>query len=241
MQSLCAALVLLAGFVTAPLDAQSDVTGMFRGGAAHLGFYDSPAGASLVGLAWRFPTGGAVISSPAISGNRVYVGSGDGKLYALDRESGALAWTYQTDGAIHSSPAVSGGSVYFTSRSGRIYALDAATGRLRWFRATDPVLPFPWGHESGDHFISSPVIAGDQILVGAGDGGLYALAAATGRVNWRGWTGGRVRSSPAVSGQRVYVGSADGSLYCFDLATGQRRWRFETDGAHLDSDRKSVV
>ncbi|MEO8030864.1 MAG: PQQ-binding-like beta-propeller repeat protein [Gemmatimonadota bacterium] len=239
------AVVLWTLSLPAGMAAQSATTLMFRGGPAHLGFYDSPTGRSLAGLQWRFPTGGSVISSPAVTAGQVFIGSGDGKLYALARETGTLRWSYQADSAIASSPAVGHGAVYFTSRSGRIYAVDALTGQLRWFRGTDSIIPFPWGHESGDHFISSPVLAGDLIIVGAGDGGLYALGATTGRVIWRGWTGGRVRSSPAVAGDRVYVGSADGSLYCFDLKTGVRRWRFDTEGARLTSgdfgfDRRTI-
>jgi outer membrane protein assembly factor BamB len=245
IRPIVAGALALLPVLTIPVRAQSGAALMFRGGAEHHGYYDSPAGQSLVGLQWRFPTGGSVISSPAVSGNLVYAGSGDGKLYALSRSTGALRWSYQADSAIASSPAVGHGAVFFTSRSGRIYAVDAVTGRLRWFRATDSLLPFPWGHESGDHYISSPVLAGEMVIVGAGDGGVYALAPATGRVLWRGWTGGRVRSSPAVAGDRVYAGSADGSLYCFDLKTGARRWRFDTDGAHLNSgdfgfDRRTI-
>jgi len=36
---------------------------------------------------WRFKTGGAIYSSPAISDNVIYFGSLDGYLYALDIEA----------------------------------------------------------------------------------------------------------------------------------------------------------
>lgn len=238
-------LMVLASGSAAQTTADSGATTMFRGGPAHLGVYSSDVGRSLIGLQWRFVTGGSVISSPAVGGGLVYIGSGDGKLYALQRNDGVLRWSYQADAAIASSPALGDGAVFFTSRSGRIYAVDARTGRLRWFRATEAPLPFPWGHESGDHFVSSPVLTGGLVIVGAADGGVYALATRTGRVVWRGRTWGRVRSSPAVSGGRVFVGSADGGLYCFDLATGHRRWRFDTEGARLNSaefgfDRRTI-
>ena len=56
---------------------------MFRGGPAHQGVYQG-GGSTLLGLAWRAPTDGDVVSSAAIANGVVYVGSGDGFLYALD-------------------------------------------------------------------------------------------------------------------------------------------------------------
>ena len=38
-------------------------------------------------------------------GFTVYVGSGDGSLYALSTETGSLKWTFHTKGIIHTSPA----------------------------------------------------------------------------------------------------------------------------------------
>jgi outer membrane protein assembly factor BamB len=32
---------------------------------------------------WTYPTGGTLVSSPAVADGNVYVGSGDGKVYAL--------------------------------------------------------------------------------------------------------------------------------------------------------------
>ena len=39
-------------------------------------------------MKWRVQTGDAVRSSPAVTATRVFVGSGDGGLYAIDRASG---------------------------------------------------------------------------------------------------------------------------------------------------------
>lgn len=51
----------------------------------------------------------------------VYVGSGDGTLYALDAASGAKQWVYQTGSSIYSSPAVAGGAVYVGFYNGNLY------------------------------------------------------------------------------------------------------------------------
>ena len=218
---------------------------MFRGGPARQGRYEPLSGRALAGVQWRFMTEGDVVSTPVVAGSTVYVGSGDGRLYALDRTSGAPRWSYDAGSAVASSPAVGDGAVYVSARDGSFHAVDAATGTRRWRVATGPEMPWPWGHESGDIYLSSPAFADGALIVGAGDGNVYSLDARTGRERWRAATGGRVRSSPAVAAGRVYVGSADGRLYAFDARTGARLWSFDTEGARLESakfgfDRRTV-
>ena len=58
---------------------------------------------------WSFPTLGFVTSSPALSRDErtLYIGSFDGKLYALDAGTGATRWSFQTTDHVYSSPASS--------------------------------------------------------------------------------------------------------------------------------------
>lgn len=219
-------------------------TAMFRGDAAHHGAY-AGGGATIQGVQWRVATHGDVVSSPVVAGGSVYVGSGDGKLYAIDRETGRVLWTFDAGSPIASSPAAAQGMVFVGTRAGRFVAVDASNGVQRWQVTTGADLPLPWGHESGDVYTSSPTYADGVVVFGAGDGNVYAVDAATGAVRWRSPTRGRVRSTPAVAGDAVYVGSFDGGVYAFDLRTGRRRWRFATAGDTLHSedfgyDRRSV-
>jgi len=66
---------------------------------------------------------------------------------------------------------------------------------------------------------------GPTVYVGADDGTLYAVDAATGEQEWT-FTEpqSRVRSSPTVMDGTVYVGSGDGTLYAVDAATGDQEW-----------------
>ena len=219
---------------------------MFRGDAAHSGVYPATSGRNLIGMQWRFPTGGEVVSTPAIAGDTVYVGSGDGKLYAIDLWNGSERWSYDAKSPISSSPAVDGKTVYVATRNGRLLAIDATTHKLRWQHQTGADVPWPWGHESYDDYIASAVLTDDVVIFGAGDGSVYALRAATGTVKWIARTGERIRATPAVADGAVFVGSAGGRLYRFDLASGKRDWVFATTGASYDSgefgfDRRTLV
>jgi outer membrane protein assembly factor BamB len=218
---------------------------MFRGGPDHAGVYPGSYASGHGQVEWAYQTGGPVRGSPLIDGDLILVGSGDGRFYAIDRESGEERWRFEAASAVNSSAAVHGGLVYFGDRSNVFYALDRRTGRERWRVETGADHPWDWGHEGWDYLTSSPAIAGDLMVVGSGDGNVYAFDAATGTERWRAATDGRLRSSPAIANGVAYVGSADGYLYAIDLETGNVRWRYETEGASFASaefgfDRKTI-
>jgi outer membrane protein assembly factor BamB len=74
-------------------------------------------------LKWKSKIGlSAVASSPAISGNYVYVGSYDYYIYCLDKNTGEVKWKFKTGDYVTSSPAVSGNYVYIGSNDGYVYA-----------------------------------------------------------------------------------------------------------------------
>jgi outer membrane protein assembly factor BamB len=233
--SLVRAVVLLA-IAPASLMAQS---AMFRGGPAHEGVYQSTA-PGLTSVAWKFRTDGRVLSSPAVVDASVYVASTDGRLYAIDRNTGAERWRFATRGPISSSPAVHEGLVYISSMDGFVYAVDQATGAESWRFATRGERRFtaPGIHgaiprtermpDPFDVFLSSPTIVGGTLYIGSGDQHVYALDARTGTERWRFATGDVVHATPAVADGVVYIGSWDRNLYALDAATGAERWRYTT-------------
>ena len=96
---------------------------------------------------WRFATGGWVTGTPVIANGSVYVGSWDGKMYALRESDGSSIWSFNagnyTDNrctpatfGIDSTAALSDGKLYFGAGDAKLYALDAATGNLIWQKPT---------------------------------------------------------------------------------------------------------
>jgi outer membrane protein assembly factor BamB len=242
---LCVGGYLAARELARKVSKDGDGAVMFLNGPSHAGVYQSAEVKSFGGLQWRVQTGGAVRSSPTLSGGIVYVGSSDGYLYALDAKTGAEVWRFNAASPVTSTPAVAGGNVYLGTYDGRFMALKAGSGEVVWTVKTGSEAPLAWGYESGDFFTSSPTVFDGRVLFGSGDGALYAVEGGTGRQLWKFETGGRVRSTPAVDGGTVYVGSFDGSLYAVDLLSGQLKWRYDTEGKGLNSgdfgyDRKSI-
>ncbi len=104
------------------------ITGSYDG-------YTYALGALSGDLIWETFTGSSA-TAPLIdeAQQRVYVASTDGKLTALDLNTGDRLWTYDSGYAILTSPALSadGSTVYFGNEAVKAIALDAATGGLRW-------------------------------------------------------------------------------------------------------------
>ena len=219
---------------------------MFRGNPQHTGVSAAALFTGQGGVKWRVQTGGAVRSSPAVTDRRIYIGSGDGRLYALDRANGGVAWRFDAGGAVDASPAVASGIVIAATLEGRIFAVDEGSGRLKWSLQSGPPLPYNTSPAGGwDLWASSPVIVGTTVVIGAPDGGVYALDLFSGKQRWRAQLNGRVRATPAVHNGTVVVGSWGGRVYALDLKTGAERWVHRTEGDTLDSkkfgfDRRAV-
>ncbi len=104
-------------------------------------------------------------SSPAISKDVIYVGSGDNHIYALNASTGERVWSYRTNGEVASSPAVADEIVYVGSHDGNVYALNTYDGSLVWSYQTD------------DWVVSSPAVVEGIVYFGSYDHYIYAIGA----------------------------------------------------------------
>ena len=213
-------------------------SGTFRGGPSHPGVAEGKGPREFHGMKWKFATGGRVVSSPVYSAGTIYFGSDDNNLYAVDAQTGRQRWKFETLGPVPSTPAVSADRVFFGSYDGRFYAVDAPTGKLRWKFATAGERRFEAKGLHGflpktqtyadafDVFLSSPVVVGNSVYFGSGDGNLYALDTRSGELRWKFATGNVVHASPAYADGTLYFGSWDAYFYAVDAETGKEKWRF---------------
>ena len=76
---------------------------MFRHDQTHRGYSNSTA-PNLNQALWSFTTAGNIYSSPAVVDGKVYVGSLDRRVYALNASNGELYWSFTTSNTVYSSP-----------------------------------------------------------------------------------------------------------------------------------------
>ncbi len=126
----------------------------------------------------------------------------DGALYGLQAADGAVLWRRDLGGAAAVVPVTlpDGNFVAADARAGGLVCLDATTGKLRWR------LPL-------DDKLTTPVLAGDRLLIGGESGKLFVVNAATGELAGHVDLPQPLRVSPAVNdrGDRIYL-VADQSL-----------------------------
>jgi polyvinyl alcohol dehydrogenase (cytochrome) len=169
--------------------------------------------------AFGFPETTSAWGQPTIAGGRLFVGSQNGYVYALDAKRGCIIWTYEARGGVRASVAIGprqqasgpGWVAYFSDQKGYAYAVDAGTGREIWRRLVDE---HPLVRLTG-----SPTLYRNRLYVPTSSRGggqepdlrllhlprpIVALDTATGAEVWRAYT---VTELPKVMGKR-----ADGGL-----------------------------
>jgi outer membrane protein assembly factor BamB len=174
-------------------------------------------------LLWRLKLntieGRSFYPSPAFGQDgRIYVGSPDGALYAIDTSS-TIHWRYATGNTIRSSPAIAAdGTIYIGSYDDLLYAINSDS-------------TYRWSYTTEGNVQSSPAIAADGTIYFASlDRSLYALSPFGSR-NWRTLANRAGHSSPAVAADgRICVGTDDGSV-CAESTNGAVRWEYKTGGA----------
>ena len=169
-----------------------------------------------------------ISGGPAVQGDKVYVGTEDGSIWALDRkartypfERGLLFWKVNfyiwgiidapiQKGTIWTNRVVSGmtkgiavapDAAYAGGRTGKVSAVDLESGDEIWVTNLD------------SEVTSSPTVAGKTVMVGTMDGRVVGLDRVSGEIAWEFQTGGKVTASPVVAENTLFIASTDGNLY----------------------------
>ncbi len=219
------------------------VTGFTAGEVDVLAAFDRGSGEEI----WRYELGpkyaghsgsdDGPLSTPAISGDRVYALSGHGRLVSLDFESGREIWSHQLDESsstrphygYSTSPVTVGDLVVLaTGGEGRaVTAFDRGSGEVRWTAGSDSVR------------YQTPLVTalnGRPTIVAVTDNQVLGIAPESGEMLFElshGWDGRTSESAQATSidGERFVVNSFDGSAL-YRLADGgvEEVWRSRAFG-----------
>jgi eukaryotic-like serine/threonine-protein kinase len=153
------------------LEAGSYIAGSaaLENGRAYFGHYE---GKFLCGdfeqnkIIWEYEDeeyGDAFFSSPAITKDKVIVGSRDNNLHCINKQNGEKIWIFRTRDIVDSSPVICEQKIVFGSEDGRLYIVNLIDGKQIW------------SYEIGGAIISSPAVAKGKIVIGADDGRIYTF------------------------------------------------------------------
>ena len=200
-------------------------------------------------LVWQFKTGGPLTASPVIATGTLFIGSADGKLYALNAKEWGIKWVFDAGSSIRFSAVVWSNRVYFNTRDNKLYALDAKTGDMLW------------EYETKGWMDSSPVVHDGILYTGSYPTRIYMLDAFTGKIKserqrivtingveygcanaefrpiipdynaelWRSFTVAS-ESYPVIANDHVYIGSRDGKIHAINYTSKAQVWTHQVAG-----------
>lgn len=180
---------------------------------------------------WTAELGAPVWADITAANGAIYVGADNGKLRALDAQTGASRWIYTAAGPLRCGPTVAGDRLYVTSDDGILHCIRTRDAKPVWQLRVNrmPAERLPANDPKSKYdFHGAPVtVVRNTVYAGTHEGRVLALDAADGSARWSFSTGDRILAAPFVAGDRVLVGCYDGKVYALDAATGALRWTFD--------------
>ncbi|ADV27246.1 outer membrane assembly lipoprotein YfgL [Pseudoxanthomonas suwonensis 11-1] len=158
---------------------------------------------------------------PAVADGRVFAAAGEGRVLALDLQTGKRVWEFKADKKeglrLTGGPGVGGGLVAVGGLDGTVLVLDAQDGSERW-RA-----------KVRSEIIAAPTVTQGVVVVRGNDGRITAFDAANGEERWsvtRELPNLTVRGNAKVTAAPglLFVGHDDGALVALALQDGRVLW-----------------
>ncbi len=114
--------------------------------------------------AFGFPGAAATFGQPTSYAGKLFVGSEDGTVYALDSATGCLWWSFKASATVKTAISVGekGSTVFFGDTNGFVYALKVEDGSVIW-----KVRP---GAHPAARITGSPLLVGTRLYVPVSSG-----------------------------------------------------------------------
>ncbi|MDX1569556.1 MAG: outer membrane protein assembly factor BamB [Xanthomonadales bacterium] len=154
---------------------------------------------------------------PAYAEGTVYAAAADGRIKAIELETGKVSWTVDLELPITAGPGLGDGILVVGTADGAVIALERAGGAQRW-RA-----------EVSSEVLAPPAIDTGMTVVRAQDGRVFGFRSEDGS---RAWVYDqsvplltlRGSSPPLIRGGFVYLGFDNGKVASLRLSDGAVRW-----------------
>jgi outer membrane protein assembly factor BamB len=161
--------------------------------------------------------------------NKLFLGTENGDVVALDTETGKLVWHAEVGNEVTSDPAVGDGMVVVHTTGGKVISLSADTGEQNWtFEYQTPTLTLRGA--------SAPTIVSGGVILGDASGKASVLIGTSGQQAWTQTVGeptgateleslADIDANPVVVGGVIYMIAYNGELVALELRSGEVRWK----------------
>ncbi|HHL45284.1 MAG TPA: outer membrane protein assembly factor BamB [Gammaproteobacteria bacterium] len=144
-------------------------------------------------------------ASPLVMGSVLYVVSYQGRVAAIDLQSGRVLWSRSMSS--YTGLAADERTLYLSDDEDRVWALNRSNGASLWQQEA-----------LQRRSLTAPAVYKESVVVGDMEGYLHWMARSDGHFVARFPLGSGVRVAPVVSGERLYAYSNDGKLFCLEAA-----------------------
>ncbi len=146
-----------------------------------------------------------IVADPIVANGVIYSVNYQGNISAVDANSGQVIWQHALSS--YTGMAMSNHYLFVTDADGYVWAFDKNTGDVIWRQI-----------QLANRILSAPVVQGDTIVVGDGEGFVHWLAQQDGRFVARASSAtAGISAPPAVYGNKLYVLNNDGLLTAYGV------------------------
>ena len=215
-----------------------------------------------LGEAWRYNASSAIGKTLIVNDGIVYFTTMDGRLYALDIETGKRIGHKKIN--VDATCAFYDTTILIALRYGddTLFKYDLKTAKYNWKIDAGAISSEPlllensiaitalynhidlyntsdgskiWQTKTDGQIHSSPAYNLGTIVFGCDNGFVYGVEESHGEILWKYKTKASVLATPAIKDTIVYIGSSDKHFYAISLKTGNLIWSFKASGQVLDS------
>jgi outer membrane protein assembly factor BamB len=154
----------------------------------------------------------------AVDGERIYIGTIEHKVLAVNFETGQIDWSADLGASIAGGVSLVDGKLVAGTFGNRIVALDPETGETLWEAQAD------------DWVWQAPVVSDGALYATDLSGAVRAVALEDGAPLWSGILDAAVQAGPAVSGGKVFAGASKGTVRAYSAADGVQLWERKLEG-----------
>lgn len=171
---------------------------------------------------------------PAFSEDRIFAAGHEGRVTALDRETGDRVWRKDLDVGISGAIGAGAGMVLVGTYEGQVIALSQEDGEELW-RA-----------QASSEILAPPQTNGNVVVVRTSDGRVFAYSAESGQGMWS-YDHSipaltlRTTARPLLTANQLFVGFDNGQLLCFNPENGVIQWDLRVGQPEGDNDLDRLV
>jgi len=162
-------------------------------------------------LLWQKSIGARITSDVVNKGDRIFLGTQDGRLITFRSSQGEKIWEYQAGTAIQSNLVVTSGSLAFGGEDGHLYLLDLG-GKL--------IKKFDIGGITG-HTLAAD---GPYLYLGTETKEIFCFDLVKNKQKWKIKAGGRLLIPPVFDEKRGFFSCLNNVLYCLNKKNGTIEW-----------------